>query len=478
MLYLSKSKYCGLWQCPKIAWLKKYKPEKLAFDESTLSRMEAGNEVGDLAMGLFGDFVEVTAYHGDKLDLPQMIAATKAEMEKGTPVICEASFQYNGLYCAVDILKKENGGWAIYEVKSSTHNDQPVYIADVAYQKYVLEHCGVPVSGLYLVCLDDDYVFDGCLDIHRLFKITDVAQAAQVEANSIAANLSIAERLLASEEEPAIDLSVNCKNPYLCGFWPYCSRHIPSPSVFDLYRMPFAKKIEYYGAEDILHVCMKRQLLSDPNRSMTVCLNNRLEVMDIDAFHSPLTEREQELLGAFEGMWFAFPTPFKRGDLVCQKHSLKAWRFPQNACYVLESIAAWTNREMQENGFWGNRSDTQDMDRLHQMLLKDGDVTDMSFSAYSVEDGQIIFDNVGWYLSLERFNGTLTGEQRALYPLRDLLNGKIRPDMFLDALRVLRADEETKNTAGIRENLLYHKDMSYISAENAEEEACEKEETL
>lgn len=27
-------------------------------------------------------------------------------------------------------------------------------------------------------------------------------------------------------------------------------------------------------------------------------------------------------------------------------------------------------------------------------------------------------------------------------------------------------------------NLLYHKDMSYISSENAEEEACEKEETL
>ena len=230
-----------------------------------------------------------------------------------------------------------------------------------------------------------------------------------------------------------------------------------------------------YGAEDILHVCMKRQLLSEPNRFMTVCLNNRLEVMDIDAFRSPLTKREQELLGAFEGMWFAFPTPFKRGDLVCQKHSLKAWRFPQNVCYVLDSITAWTNREMQESGFLGNRSDTQDMDRLHQILLKDGDVTDMSFSAYSVEDRQIIFDNVGWYLSLERFDGTLTGEQRALYPLRDLLSGKIRPDMFLDALRVLRADEEVKHTAWIRENLLYHKDMSYISAENAGKEAGEKE---
>ena len=246
MLYLSKSKYCGLWQCPKIAWLKKYKPEELTIDESTLSRMEAGNEVGDLAMGLFGDFVEVTAYNGNKLDLPKMIAATKAEMEKGTPVICEASFQYDGLYCAVDILKREDDGWAIYEVKSSTHNDKAVYVADVAYQKYVLEHCGVLVSGLYLVCLNGDYVFDGCLDIHRLFKITDVARAVETEEKNIAANLSVAARLLASEEEPAIDLSINCKNPYLCGFWPYCSRHIPSPSVFDLYRMPFAKKIEYY----------------------------------------------------------------------------------------------------------------------------------------------------------------------------------------------------------------------------------------
>ncbi len=69
--------------------------------------MKTGSEVGDLAMGLFGDFVEVTAYDGEKLDLTKMIEATKAEMDRGTPIICEASFSYNGLYCAVDILKKE-----------------------------------------------------------------------------------------------------------------------------------------------------------------------------------------------------------------------------------------------------------------------------------------------------------------------------------------------------------------------------------
>ena len=56
MVYLSKSKYCGLWQCPKIAWLRKYKPEASRLDGSVLARMEAGNEVAALARSLYGDF--------------------------------------------------------------------------------------------------------------------------------------------------------------------------------------------------------------------------------------------------------------------------------------------------------------------------------------------------------------------------------------------------------------------------------------
>ena len=125
--------------------------------------------------------------------------------------------------CAVDILKKENGGWAIYEVKSSTKHedstdDKPVYIADVAYQKYVLENCGVNVTGTYLVCLNKDYIFDGTLDIDKLFVISDVSDEIKPEEVNIKANLSIAERLLTSDKEPEIDIHENCKNPYLCGF--------------------------------------------------------------------------------------------------------------------------------------------------------------------------------------------------------------------------------------------------------------------
>lgn len=244
----SKSKYCGLWQCPKIAWLRKYKPDEITVDGKLQERMTNGNIVGDLAMGLFGDFVEVTAYNGEKIDLSKMIENTKAEMDKGTPVICEASFDFNGLYCAVDILKKDGNGWAIYEVKSSTHEDKQVYAADVAYQKYVLENCGVNVTGTYLICINNEYVFDGTLDIHQLFKIADISEGVFFESANIKTNLNVAELILKSEDEPPIDLSTACNNPYRCSFWSYCSRHVPSPSVFDLYgtALHFDKKINFY----------------------------------------------------------------------------------------------------------------------------------------------------------------------------------------------------------------------------------------
>ena len=124
---LSKSKYTTYCQCPKALWLKTYDPDKAApIDEGAQARFEAGNEVGDLAMGLFGDFVEVTTTKEDgSLDLVAMIEKTKQCLTDGTENIAEASFAWEGNYCAVDILHKtrstssgQAAGWAIYEVKS------------------------------------------------------------------------------------------------------------------------------------------------------------------------------------------------------------------------------------------------------------------------------------------------------------------------------------------------------------------------
>ena len=59
-------------------------------------------------------------------------------------------------------------------MKSSTHASQ-IYAVDIAYQKYVLENCGINVTGTYLVCINSDYVFDGTLKLNEFFQIIDLS---------------------------------------------------------------------------------------------------------------------------------------------------------------------------------------------------------------------------------------------------------------------------------------------------------------
>ena len=246
MFFFSKSKYCLAWQCPKLLWLNKYKPELKPEDPSLEARFSAGNAVGDMAMGLFGDFTEVTAFKEDgKLDLDKMQELTKECIAKGVENICEASFNYNGLYCAVDILRKENGGYAIYEVKSSTHASR-VYAADIAYQKYVLENCGVNVTGTYLICIDSDYIREETLNIHKFFKIIDMSAEVKDESQNVPLLLKKAEQIYALKDEPDTDIGLHCTDPYECGFWGYCTKNLPTPNVFDLYRINFKDALKHY----------------------------------------------------------------------------------------------------------------------------------------------------------------------------------------------------------------------------------------
>lgn len=243
-MYFSKSKYTGFWQCPKITWLDKYKPEEKVIDESALTRMTNGNVVGDLAMSLFGDFTEVTATREDgKLDLDEMKRKTTECIKNGVENICEASFDYNGLYCAVDILHKENGGYAIYEVKSAT-NLKYYYLVDVAYQKYVLEKCGVNVTGTYIVCINNKYVRRGAIDVKQLFTVNDVKDLIGDEYEVVERNLKHAEEILECDKEPDIDIGEHCSAAHDCPYWNYCSKHLPEHNVFQLYRCN--KKWDYY----------------------------------------------------------------------------------------------------------------------------------------------------------------------------------------------------------------------------------------
>ena len=286
MTGLSKSKYTLFCQCPKALWLRMYKPEEETINPSVEARYEQGNEVGDLAMQYFGSYVEVTTHTADgKLDLAAMIEKTKREMKAGTENICEASFSYEGNYCAVDILHKTPDGWAIYEVKSSSSDDEKEgkmesfrkYAIDIAYQKWVLTQCGNRVTGTYLVCLNKDYVLDGELDIQGLFRIVDLHEMVENELLKVPTQVHRASQVINCEEEPCLDLSEHCKNPYSCGFWDYCKQKngVPQPSVFDVYGgrgrggFSFKKKLQCYK-DGIITYDSLRNLSLGPIQNMQI----------------------------------------------------------------------------------------------------------------------------------------------------------------------------------------------------------------
>ena len=241
MLHLSKSRYCTAVQCPKAGWLTKHKPE--VFDSSVLNTavMAAGNEVGDLAMGLLGEYVEVP--YGD---LSEMIATTQSLIDAGTTVIAEASFSYKGLFCSVDILKMLGEKRVeIVEVKSATTiNDY--YYDDVAFQYYVLTSLGYQVERVRIALIDSTYVRHGPLELDKLFKFEDLTDNANAMQASVKSSLEFLEEYLARANEPEEPIDIRCCTKPLCGYFGYCTRNLPKPNVFDIAGIQEQPKLKLY----------------------------------------------------------------------------------------------------------------------------------------------------------------------------------------------------------------------------------------
>ena len=268
---LSKSRYTQFRSCEKSLWLGKYKPDVAIVDDATEGRFKTGTAVGELAKGLLGKYEDVTCRDRDnKIDIDQMLSRTAWCLKDNVENICEAAFLFNGKYCAVDILHKVEGGYEIYEVKSSTDADKEVYAWDVAYQKYVLTNCGLNIVGTYLVCINNEYVRQGEIDIHQFFKIEDISEAVNAEYPNVAGYIDAAVKVLEGPE-PETPISVACQHPYKCAFWQYCTRNIPKPSVLNLYKMDWVKRFKNYHAGRITFEDVKDMDLTPKQRMQVEC---------------------------------------------------------------------------------------------------------------------------------------------------------------------------------------------------------------
>ena len=213
---LSKTDFMRGMQCAKMLWLDAHHPELKIIPPATQGRLDRGNEFGDKAMAMFGPFTLVTEYipNTKYLDKVKMLRNTRNAMRAGAENICEASFEYQGLFCAVDILHRVEGDvWELYEVKDSPEVKRQ-FIEDAAYQAWVLDKCGVQLDGVYVVYHYDDEVDP--------FEPVDVTEEAIEFARIVDENV---DRLLAvkdAKEEIQVPCGEQCTAPYECWYRDYC----------------------------------------------------------------------------------------------------------------------------------------------------------------------------------------------------------------------------------------------------------------
>lgn len=198
-------------------WLDRHKPDQKIIPDYIQKRLDAGNDFGDQAMGMFGPYEEMTVYLPGKTipDTKAMIANTEAAIRRGVDVICEAAFSNYNNYCAVDILRRTEEGYDLYEVKNSPEVEEQ-HIKDAGFQYYIIKRCGLKIGQIYIVIHGEDE--------ENPFVPVDVTDQAKGYYKWINDNIWDLNRLQKEPEEIQIPVGEQCCKPYECWYYEYCHK--------------------------------------------------------------------------------------------------------------------------------------------------------------------------------------------------------------------------------------------------------------
>lgn len=242
---LSKSTYMRGIKCPKSVYLNKH--GKALRDEMSDNQefvFEQGTEVGLLAQELFPNGVDCSPE--SYFDYGPSIQKTKELIDNEQKVIYEASFQFDGVLCAMDILVKSGDGYKAYEVKSST-SVSDIYIKDASLQYYVMINSGLKIKDISIVYINNEYVRKGKVDIKQLFTEESILNEVLELQKEVPLNIKAFKKVLEGKTIPQVDIGPHCGSPYPCDFMGHCWKHVPEYSVFDISRLRSEKKFEMYS---------------------------------------------------------------------------------------------------------------------------------------------------------------------------------------------------------------------------------------
>lgn len=185
------------------------------------------------------------------------------------------------------------------------------------------------------------------------------------------------------------------------------------------------------GEEDEgdIEIIQIKKTYIDSNQHIDVFFDSKRNVLEIDT--SLYTDEERDVIvESFDGFWFAFPVPFKVGDMLIMKNQ----RYPreyigEDGVFILEGITPW------------------EVDRIAKRIENgSGDTTDMcAWGYFQDEDGRVFQETIWNYMDLDYYEGPFDGIKRLLVAISNFLKGEICLSIVLSAYRKVILDKFTKD---------------------------------
>lgn len=151
-----------------------------------------------------------------------------------------------------------------------------------------------------------------------------------------------------------------------------------------------------------------------------------LDLRSVDIHYRKLTDREYDIDSSFDGMWFAFPTPFHAGDILYNPHTRNA---QDRTPIVLRSICTWDSdkftRELPQREY--SEAFIAGAAERIERFRKTADDSDMAYNGYEIyaeSEVPIVNSDVypySNYLNLEYYDKPLQGMQQALPAISEYL---------------------------------------------------------
>ncbi len=179
------------------------------------------------------------------------------------------------------------------------------------------------------------------------------------------------------------------------------------------------------------------------NRALTLSVKADKTILNLDA--DGLEEPDMNLLQAFEWMWFDFPTPLKRGDIVVSKYSPFGYNLCGDEPFVLTNLCSWGSEQLRQNRYSDHDKRYVWADRQLLRHRKSADGSDMTaYGYFQWEDGRVYYECMHHYLDLEYYREEPKGIRRILKAFSSFEKKEIGSDLFALAYHVILEEEKAK----------------------------------